>query len=103
MNFNQPSTLEKTPVLEIKKTLDEKRAALKGVNINDVDLVEKLSGILGTDKGSFNDEELKTLKDYVEERKGHWEDNMGWKEWTITKTGDTLFVNPDGSLGVKES
>jgi hypothetical protein len=92
-----------TSVVETKKTLDEKRAALKGVNINDIDIIEKLSGVLGTDKESFNDEELKSLKDYVAERKGHWEDNMGWKEWTITKTGDVLFVNPDGSIGVKES
>ena len=86
-----------------KKTIEQKRVELAGLKITDTDIIEKLAGILGAAKEDFNTEELQALVSYAKEREGHWEDSLGWKEWNISKTGDTLFINGDGTMGVKES
>lgn len=84
-----------------KLIIKQKQEAIKGANIKDADILDRLSKICGLPVAAFDKEKLKELLGYVSKDKV-WENGLGWVEWSIPETGDTFFVNPDGSMGVKE-
>ncbi len=88
-----------------EEALDSKREAMKSFNINDADIAEKLSMTCGIPLYALKLEMINELREYANEKTDSKAEEIqrstGWKEWEISETGDTLFINPDGSMGIK--
>lgn len=87
-NWPQPVTTPDKP----KLNRAEKVEALKNVNINDSDVLEKLAEILGNKVDDFHENELEALRKYAQEG-GHQP-----LEWSMTTTNDKLFIEDDGTI-----
>ena len=92
MGFENESISEIAKAERPKITREEQELALKDVNINDADVLEKLALICGSKPENFLQVELENLRKYAKEG-GHQP-----LEWSPASTNEKFFIEDDGSF-----
>lgn len=92
MGFENGSMAETSKTEKPKMTREEQELALKDVNINDADVLEKLALICGSKTEDFLQLELENLRKYAKEG-GHQP-----LEWSPASTNEKFFIEDDGSF-----
>jgi len=85
LNFNRSPRTPEIPV--VKKEAIEK---IRGFNINDSDILEKLAKVAGCDIEDFNRDEFAQRKEDAR--------NGESSEWYITKGGVKFYMLGDGNI-----
>ena len=92
MGYETIPTADTAKTEELKMTREEQELALKDVNINDADVLEKLALICGSKPENFLQVELENLRKYAKEG-GHQP-----LEWSPASTNEKFFIEDDGSF-----